>query len=860
MKFSFWLRASGAAALTLIVSACGNSSPVGVADSALSDSPPPAETTLKTCEPAGDAVTEAKLRLLSAGEIGEFIVSFDGQGGPKPAQLKLLTDLGISGLYLSRLPIAGILATRAQAEQLMTMPGVRSVRFNSPLAYDDEAANILSSVTQSEAAPELTNAAGEAITGKGVMVLVNDSGVDGTHLDLQFGSKVVANASGYANLRALAGNLDDGYDEMQPFTPIEGVPNTDVGGSHGSHVAGIVAGDGTASGGRFVGSARGASLAGYGSGAVIFVLDTLGGFDYAMQLLDVHPEYNLRVVTNSFGNPGDVGTCFDPADPTNIATKALSDRGIIVVFSAGNSGSGPDTITGNFKKAPWVMLAADGSKSGLLATTSSRGSLSRDVYQAEMDGETFVIEDRPTVVTPGTTIISARAIAADPFTPLDTEADIASGMIPPELIPFYTLKSGTSMAAPHLAGIIARLLEANPALTWREIKPLLKKTASNMPGYRPWEVGAGFANAEAAVAMAQDLRKDYGQANHLYRGFNAAIDLGDSKVEQQTIAFSPVGPTEEKTFEVGPEIGLVLAQWTQPLGDPCTCAVVLIDPNGDSYGSAIALPELSASVAASAPGMPGTWTLTVRGIGSVSGVSVDPAGVTNGVAGPTTADITLQQFAAGIPRGLGDIANHPAQALIEFAVTERLMDGLAGGFRPDQPLTRGQMAEYLMSWGVRQTRAIGSGQRFADTSGYIAAAADAVTRPGALLSDLALDALPLMSASGSSFAPGAGVTREQMAFALVQVLGRQQTTAIYEGMTMFAEDEDGNLVPVVDADEVTPALRNHVQDALALKILDAEFFMDGEEKKARIHPQGAVSRANYASASVRAYETITFPE
>src|SRR5581483_11332303 len=149
-------------------------------------------------------------------------------------------------------------------------------------------------------------------------------------------------------------------------------------------------------------------------------------------------------------NTDDVGSCFDPADPTNVATKMLADKNIVVVFSAGNSGNGPDTITGNFKKAPWVITVANALKNGLLDDQSSRGSLVQGPYEVQVDGETFVVEDRPTVTAPGTNIVSARATAADPLAPLDTSDDITRGDIPPTLLPFYTQKSGTSMAAPHV--------------------------------------------------------------------------------------------------------------------------------------------------------------------------------------------------------------------------------------------------------------------------------------------------------------------------------------------------------------------------------------------------------------------------
>lgn len=843
------VRAAGIV-LSVLLGACGNSEPL-TPGSALTPPPPPATPTASCTDPA--AATAERVRLLGDDELLEVIVTFEGQGPLSPDRIEALRALGLKGLYLQRLPIAGVLATRAQIERLQRLPGVRSVRWNAPLSYEDEVARYLTSVDQAQAAPELRNAAGEPITGKGVTILVNDSGIDGTHPDLRFGTKVVRNVLGHTNLR---GVLED---DMLPFTPTEGVPNTDALGSHGTHVAGIAAGDGTASGGRFAGAAKGATLVGYGSGAVLFVLDTLGGFDYALKLLDEAPELNLRIVTNSFGNTSDVGTCFDPDDPTNVATKALADRGVIVVFSAGNSGSGQDTITGNFKKAPWVLVAANGEKSGLLAPSSSRGSLAHPTYTVEVDGETFVVEDRPTVVTPGTDYISARAVAADPFTPLDLQADIESGEIPLELIPFYTRKTGTSMAAPHLAGLTALLLEANPALTWREVKQIFKQTATNMPGYASWEVGAGFANVEAALAMALGLRQDYGKTNHAQRGFHAEIGLGSAKSERYMIDFVPVGPIEEVQFEVGEDIALVTAQWTQPLGNPCTCAVVLTDPQGNRYGSSIALPLLGSTVAAVGRGAPGTWTLTVRGIGSVSGVPLDPLRVTNGIAGPGSADIKVTQFAKGEPRGIDDVPGHALEDFILAAISLRLIDGLPGGFAPDATLTRAQFAEYLMAWGVRQTRAHDGSRRFADipaSADHVAAAAEAVTRRGQLIMSRDVASLPLLRLEGDRFDAGAAVTREQVAYALIQAMGLQARAESHDGAALTAPDADGNPVPVADADEVDPALRGHVQEALNLGILDAEI----EGGQARIAPRAAVTRAQYAAFAMRAYATLPLPQ
>jgi serine protease AprX len=58
------------------------------------------------------------------------------------------------------------------------------------------------------------------------------------------------------------------------------------------------------------------------------------------------------------------------------------------------------------------------------------------------------------------------------------------------------------MAAPHVSGVVALMLEANPTLTPDQIKELLRSTATPMPGHGEHQVGAGFVNALEAVTAA----------------------------------------------------------------------------------------------------------------------------------------------------------------------------------------------------------------------------------------------------------------------------------------------------------------------------------------------------------------------
>ena len=123
------------------------------------------------------------------------------------------------------------------------------------------------------------------VTGKGVTVAILDTGVDFTHPDLAPAMK--------ANVK-LVGLGEDPV----PTVPIEGLPNSDTSSGHGTHVAGDVAGRGTASGGAQKGMAYGADLVGIGTGDGLSVFTALEGFNW---MLENRKKYGIRVVNNSYG-------------------------------------------------------------------------------------------------------------------------------------------------------------------------------------------------------------------------------------------------------------------------------------------------------------------------------------------------------------------------------------------------------------------------------------------------------------------------------------------------------------------------------------------------------------------------------
>src|SRR4029079_3274129 len=141
--------------------------------------------------------------------------------------------------------------------------------------------------------------------------------------------------------------------------PIENLPNTDATAGHGTFVAGVIAASGASSGGKYSGVATGAKLLGLSAGDVDLT-NVLSGFDY---LLDKGKSYNVRVVNCSFS----ANTVFDFNDPVNIATKMLTDAGVNVVFSAGNTGPGNGTLN-PYAAAPWVVSVGATDINGTLAS------------------------------------------------------------------------------------------------------------------------------------------------------------------------------------------------------------------------------------------------------------------------------------------------------------------------------------------------------------------------------------------------------------------------------------------------------------------------------------------------------------
>jgi len=268
--------------------------------------------------------------------------------------------------------------------------------------------------------------------GKGATAVDLDTGIDGEHPDFDCGEpwtgeKLIWSAKWTGIAWVDAPNC-----------------NSDTSSGHGTHVGGTIAGNGDASGGRRLGTAKGATIVALGTGDGASIFAAVEGLEWTYQ--HSRPglnDYNIRVVSNSWGTNGD----YNPSNAVTILTDMLTfENDVAVIFAASNSGgngdeSESDLRTNIYANTPSAISVAALTHDGNAVTSfSSRGWKTQQ-------------HTWPDIGAPGRNIwaTAPRATAIDAST--RTQGDL-----------YYMAISGTSMATPHIGGIATLLLAAAPSL------------------------------------------------------------------------------------------------------------------------------------------------------------------------------------------------------------------------------------------------------------------------------------------------------------------------------------------------------------------------------------------------------------
>jgi serine protease AprX len=351
------------------------------------------------------------------------------------------------------------------------------------------------------------------LDGAGVGVAIIDSGTTAWHDDLTYQGSSSA-------VRQVGGQR---VAKFVDFVNGRTTPYDDYG--HGTHVAGIIAGNGYDTFGARGGVAPAAHLVSLkvlnaqGSG---YISDVIAALDWTTQN---RAAYNIRVVNLSVGAPV---TESYKTDPLTLAAKRAVDAGLVVVAAAGNLGRdasgctvyGAITAPGN---APWVLTVGAYSHEGTVTRTD-------DVMAPySSHGPTaFDYASKPDVVAPGTGIVSL----ADPNSTLyqTKAAYLLTGSRATAYQPYLSL-TGTSMAAPMVSGTAALMLQANPKLTPNLVKAIIEYTAQDYH-YDTLTEGAGFLNSRGAVDLARFYATArLGQYYPLQKAWSRTIIWGNHKLK-----------------------------------------------------------------------------------------------------------------------------------------------------------------------------------------------------------------------------------------------------------------------------------------------------------------------------------------
>ena len=439
---------------------------------------------------------------INANKAMNVIVQYYNQ--PTQAQHSLAASFG--GQLQKTLPLVKAAVYSMTPSQAVLFSSNSSVAYVSP----DRSLGRMLDISRTAVLADIAQSYGW--NGSGIGIAIIDSGIAPL---ADFGSRIVYSTS------------------------FNGLSPTDDFG-HGTHVAGIAASNGQNSNGKYKGIAPNANIIN------LRVLDSNGvGTDSGViaainQAIALKSTYNIRVINISLGRPVQESYTLDPLCQ---AVEQAWQAGIVVVTSAGNSGrdnthgtSGYGTITapGNDPFAITVgamkTMGTSSRSDDLIASYSSKGPTLFDHLA------------KPDLVAPGNLVVSDAVPGAT------IETQYPSNFVGSS---YYTM-SGTSMAAPMVAGAVALLLQQNPNMTPDQVKARLMKTAyksfptssvatdpttglTYVSYYDIFTVGAGYLDVYAAL---NDSRLSSGYATSpmaVYRSLGNYFTLGGALSGLQSI-------------------------------------------------------------------------------------------------------------------------------------------------------------------------------------------------------------------------------------------------------------------------------------------------------------------------------------
>ncbi|MDP9466335.1 MAG: S8 family peptidase [Actinomycetota bacterium] len=465
----------------------------------------------------------------------DVVVQSTGERGAATAAVQ-----AVRGTVTVDLPIVDGVAARVPASalgDLAAAPGVLAVTQNSSVTPAGLATTDAPSETVKQAFLQSTGAA-----------KLHARGVVGTHRP-GTPTRVALVDTGVDTDAATTGDLADRIvpvqDPRDPQAPqvacvdFSGERSCDDDYGHGTFMAGLIAGNGAASGGRFSGSAPGAEIVSIkiaGRTGASDVTKVLAAVQWAVSFRE---RYDIGVLNLSLGT----NSRTDPrVDPLNRAVQRAWDSGIVVVAAAGNSGvpeQGQGWTVNKPADDPLVLTV------GAIDDRETPGTSDDRVPRFSSRGGPGLA--KPDVVAPGAHLVSLRAVGST-MDGVGTKLDAT-----------YRRGSGTSMSAAVMSGAVALLREARPTWTPDEVKHAVRATARKVALDDPYAIGRGLPHVYDALsadltgaAQPRSAPAPLGLLDDSRRGL---VVLGP-----ECSALDPLLPVEEPSCVLSPLVGQITAQ------------------------------------------------------------------------------------------------------------------------------------------------------------------------------------------------------------------------------------------------------------------------------------------------------------
>ncbi len=368
----------------------------------------------------------------------------------------ILSDLSIIHAFAAQLPAGAI-------ETLASNSAVRWISLDAPVTSSSQSAKKAPTPASAKNYYLETLRHNELIkshpslTGQGIGVAVIDSGIS-TSKDFSMLTRIPS------------------------FNPLATSDNDKYG--HGSHVGGIIAGNGYESGGLLKGIAPGVNLIALKISDDVgraYESDTVKAIQW---IYENRAQYNIRVVNLSINSTAESSY---HTSPFNAAVEVLWFNGIVVVTSSGNKGGGLGGNTANAAPANDPFIITVGAADERSTTSRSDDTVANyTAFGTTRDGHV-----KPELVAPGSNIYSVLSSSSD------------WGKLYPSRVAlsYYFVLSGTSMAAPMVTAAVALLLQDEPNLTPDQVKYRLINTGSQIVvgGNGSNQITASYLDINAAV-------------------------------------------------------------------------------------------------------------------------------------------------------------------------------------------------------------------------------------------------------------------------------------------------------------------------------------------------------------------------